>query len=338
MLLELGVLSFGFLCGFVWHKKFKTSIVVYPEIPFAIAVLEGAGPFALREPETVANPVLTAAAVTDIRASFVADPFLVRDGDRLLMFFEVMNVDRKKGELAVAESRDGHRWNYLGVVLAETFHLSYPCVFEWQGEYYMVPETFEANSVRLYRASSFPMKWECVATLLEGSDFVDTSPVYFGGRWWLFLSHTSSEDLHVYHAPDLFGPWLPHALSPVVSRNKHIARPGGRMLVFEGKLYRFAQDDHTVYGESVRAFEITELTPSTYAERAVFKEPMIKAAGGLGWNSIGMHHYDAVEFKGKWFAAIDGYGRDRRVRGINWRIPWRDRPRVSISLPETSKR
>ena len=53
-------------------------------------------------------------------------------------------------------------------MLAEPFHLSYPYVFAWRGEYYMVPECHAAGAVRLYRAAEFPTRWVQVADLLTG--------------------------------------------------------------------------------------------------------------------------------------------------------------------------
>jgi hypothetical protein len=54
------------------------------------------------------------------------------------LFFEVMNDQGYKGEIAFATSADGLAWEYQGIVLAEPFSLSYPQVFRWRGEVYMV--------------------------------------------------------------------------------------------------------------------------------------------------------------------------------------------------------
>ncbi|NIR67375.1 MAG: hypothetical protein GWO10_27260, partial [candidate division Zixibacteria bacterium] len=81
--------------------------------------------------------------------------------------------------MAVATSTNTRSWKYQQVILDETFHLSYPYVFKWQDEFYMIPETFETDSIRLYRASNFPNEWEFVETLVDGKDFVDPSIVFF---------------------------------------------------------------------------------------------------------------------------------------------------------------
>lgn len=44
-------------------------------------------------------------------------------------------------------------WSKPVVVLKEPFHLSYPWVFEEAGKVYMIPETGQDGSVRLYEAT-----------------------------------------------------------------------------------------------------------------------------------------------------------------------------------------
>ena len=110
--------------------------------------------------------MITTEDVTDADAILVADPFIFRRDDTWHMFFEVLPRDTERGVIARAESTDGREWQYRGMVLGEDFHFSYPQIFEWEGEIYMIPESAEDLSVRLYRASSFPEKWECVGKLL----------------------------------------------------------------------------------------------------------------------------------------------------------------------------
>jgi len=84
----------------------------------------------------------------------------------------------------------GLRWDYQRSVLAEPFHLSYPHVFEWNSDFYMIPESYQAGAVRLYRAEEFPFRWGFVANLLEGPVFLDSSVFRHDGRWWM-LTETS---------------------------------------------------------------------------------------------------------------------------------------------------
>ncbi|UCD73848.1 MAG: hypothetical protein JSV91_08610 [Phycisphaerales bacterium] len=281
---------------------------------WSIGVYAGPSPLEVVPAEGITNPVLTAADVTDADAVFVADPFLVRAGDDWCMFFEVLKKDTGKGAIGLATSSDGLCWTYQQIVLEEPFHLSYPCVFEYAGDWYMVPESHEAGEVRLYRASEFPTRWEYEATLLD-EPYVDSTVFQHAGSWWMFTS-LGAEMLKLYWAEEPAGPWTEHPQSPLILADPHITRAGGRVLAVEGKLYRLAQDTVPTYGNQVRAFEITELTRTTYAEREAPNNPVIGQTGS-GWNGLGMHQLDALpRDDGGWIAAVDGYG-DKLVYG--WR-------------------
>lgn len=277
-----------------WEFQFLWSIGLY----------EGEGPLALRPAASVTNPMLTPASVTDIPAGFVADPFHVRAGDAFHLFFEVWNDRERRGEIACATSSDARTWTYDRVVLREPFHLSYPCVMQVGDAFYMVPETRQAQSVRLYRADSFPHRWTFVRELLRG-DFADATPFHHDGRWWMF-AHRGLDELRLFSAATLDGTWSEHPASPVVAGNRSLSRPGGRVLAHDGRLIRFAQDGWPLYGTCVRALEIDLLTAGDYQEHELPESPII-AATGDGWSSLGMHHVDFVQTQDSWLAIVDGY-------------------------------
>lgn len=276
---------------------------------FAIGVCKGDSPFDL-SPGAV--PVLRPTDVTDTRATLVADPFMIRRGDTWHMFFEVENESDRQGDVGYAKSEDGLNWTYGKIVLNEPFHLSYPYVFEYGGDCFMIPESNAVSSVRLYRASDFPEKWEFVATLLEGERFSDNSIVRHNGKWWIF-SETSSNPhdngtLRLYFAEKLEGPWKEHPKSPIVEGDPNIARPGGRIVAFKNEIFRFAQDCYPIYGYQVRAFRITKMTANDYSE-VLHREKPVVGASGRGWNRLGMHHVDPHRLgNGEWIACVDGFG------------------------------
>ena len=272
---------------------------------FSIGVFDGESPTELTA--AAANPVLTRDDVSDVVASYVADPFLLRADGAWHMFFEVWNWRANKGEIGHATSANGLHWSYDRIVLAEEFHLSYPVVFEHAGERWLVPESFQAGGVRLYRADPFPGRWTHATTLLEADYVVDASPFRFDDRWWLVAETSPQHDtLRLFHAPDLLGPWTEHPRSPVVCGDTSRSRPAGRVLVDGTRLIRFAQGCACEYGELVRAFEITALTATTYGDRELPRP--ILTASGVGWNARGMHHVDPQRLAGgRWLAAVDGW-------------------------------
>lgn len=254
--------------------------------------------------ENVSNPVLTASDVTDVPADFVSDPFLLHENDTYYMFFEVLNTNTGQGDIGLATSNDGLNWTYSQIILDEPFHLSYPCVFKWNDKYYMIPEAHQTNSIRLYKANNFPYNWSFVATLFKGKDFVDPSIFRYDDTWWIFAGTTSNDVLRLFYSDNLEGTWTEHPESPIISGDANIARPGGRVIVFDNRIVRYTQDDDPYYGNQVWAFEITTLTKTSYKEHRVGRRPILK--GFDNWNILGMHHIDPYQVGNGWIASVDG--------------------------------
>ncbi|MGD0784730.1 MAG: hypothetical protein ABR969_02840 [Sedimentisphaerales bacterium] len=276
---------------------------------WSIGIYNGESPFDFTPAQNINNPVLTAQKVTDVPAEFVADPFMVEENSKWYMFFEVMNKNNSKGSIGLATSDDGYHWTYKQIVLKEPFHLSYPYVFKFQNEYYMVPESHESYSIRLYKAVDFPTRWTFVKTLVYGN-FSDPSIIRYGDKWWLFVGNAGGNDmLNLYYADELTGPWKEHPGNPVIKGDKHTTRPGGRILVLDNKIIRYVQDDALTYGGAVRAFEVTELTTTGFKQNEVRNNPILEGSG-KGWNAERMHNLDPHQIdKNKWIACVDGYRR-----------------------------
>jgi len=276
---------------------------------WAIGIYVGSAPLDLQPEKSIKQPVISRKNITDRRASLVADPFMIKSQETWYMFFEVMNQDNNRGEIGLATSSNGLKWQYRQIVLTEPFHLSYPYVFQWEDDYYMIPETGEAQSIRLYKASQFPLRWKFIGNLLEDSEFLDASIIFYNNLWWIFTETGSScknNTLRLYYAENLLGKWQEHPLSPIIQDNPHIARPAGRILNLGDRLIRYTQDCYPNYGTQVRAFEITNISPETYTEKQLGSQPILTASG-KGWNKSGMHHIDGHQLKdGSWIACVDG--------------------------------
>ena len=268
---------------------------------WSIGIYTGRSPYSLFPSSEF--PALTHESVTDVKASFVADPFMIGR----YMFFEVLNHELDRGEIGLATSTNGFEWKYEQIVLREDFHLSYPYVFEWRNKHYMIPETLGANAACLYQADEFPLRWSRVAKLIDGP-CADPSIVRFSDLWWLFLCPFpyQHDTLRLYFAEELTGPWREHPKSPIIKGDQCRARPGGRMIVLNDKVVRFAQDCVPIYGTRVRAFDILELTTTSYIEVENPASPILQPTG-RGWNADGMHHVDAQQQPdGTWLACVDG--------------------------------
>ena len=294
-----------------YKKHCKKKVQRRSKETWAIGIYEGVSPLELFPPKDITNPVLTAKEVTDISARFVADPFMIQNEAGYHLFFEVLNDKRNTGEIGYAFSNNGLQWKYRKVILRERFHLSYPYVFMADGEYYMIPECMGSGGIQLYRATHFPDEWQHSDTLIKGKDrfaaTVDPSIIHYINRWYLFSYAPKSKSLHLLIAETLTGPWKEHPKSPVVSNSPQFARPGGKVILYNGAIYRYAQDEIPNYGTKVWAFRITELTESSYCEELASEEPVVQP-GNEGWNNAGMHTVDPHQrASGEWWALVDGF-------------------------------
>lgn len=263
------------------------------------------------DPSWLQNPVLRGEDIALPPCRFAADPFLFRGEDRWWLFFELMQEAEHRAVIGVASSVDERHWHFDRVVLGAAEHLSYPLVFRWGRDYYMLPCIAGLDAVRLYRSSPghFPYVWTPQATLISGRPFADPTLFRYADRWWLFVSDGNSEMLWLYWSDELENPaaWREHPKSPLITQDRSRARPAGRVLHLAGdRLIRLAQRCDQVYGEAVRAFEITCLDTEHYVETELPESPVL-SAGPDAWHRRRMHTLDAWWTGTRWLCAVDGY-------------------------------
>ncbi|MZQ85524.1 family 43 glycosylhydrolase [Paenibacillus sp. 5J-6] len=253
------------------------------------------------------SPTLQCTDVTDVEAEFVADPFVVSNGLNYYLFFEVLNKQSERGEIAVAVSADGEKWQYDRVVLKENFHLSYPYVFAHENDYYMLPESSEAGGVFLYKSNQFPYNWERGKQLLAGS-FVDPTLFHHNQKWWMFVGSKDGRNLYLFYSDRIDGEWVEHPYNPIVRNNSHISRPAGKVVSHEGDIYRFTQDGVPSYGKLVKAARITKLSETEYEEEVIEQDQLTGSDQEGSWRKDGMHHIDHLQTEdNKWLIAVDGH-------------------------------
>jgi hypothetical protein len=95
----------------------------------------------------------------------------------------------------------------------------------------------------------------------------------YHGLLWLFVTIAApgthpSDELHLYFASDLVGPWRPHVMNPIVT-DVRAGRPAGRLFVRGGTMIRPAQDSARRYGHAVNFQAVTVLTVDDYQERTL---------------------------------------------------------------------
>lgn len=201
---------------------------------------------------------------------FWADPFPIRVGNDYYIFHEELLYATGKGTIVLTVMDETGRTTSPIPILERDYHLSYPFVFEWDGDLFMMPETAAHRQVELYRCVSFPAQWKLECVVLPGVKALDPTPVSLFGKWWLFANLPaygagSLDELHLFFSDSPVGPWTQHPANPIKS-DVRSARPAGRIFEKQGQLYRPAQDCSTRYGGAVAINRIVQLSPDTYEE------------------------------------------------------------------------
>ena len=114
----------------------------------------------------------------------------------------------------------------------------------------------------------------------------------YDGRYWLFTAvdtpgRNRNDELFLFSADSLTGPWVAHPCNPVVS-DVRCARPAGRPFLDGNDLIRPAQDCSTRYGRAVVFRRVRVMNTHEFAEETV-------ATLAPTWTTglVGAHTYNA---------------------------------------------
>lgn len=237
--------------------------------------------------------------------AFIADPFLFHHQGTNWLFYETVGPERVasglKGKIGCFKEVDG-KWVNQGIVLEQSWHMSYPQVFEENGHAYMIPEQSDLGrgTVSLYEATDFPRGWVKRATLID-RPFADATLLRRDGHYYLACytipPHESAE---LWHAPSLLGPWTQHPQSQNIHQEAKYRRCGGSFIEESGQLYRVAQDCEGGYGLRLYKVPVLEISPTTYREG----EPELLLSEAM-WFQQFKHTYNEMIVNGKRISVFD---------------------------------
>ena len=193
---------------------------------------------------------------------FWADPHVIKKGDQYFIFIEEYIYKKNKGHISVIEmDLEGH-YKDPYTVLETDYHLSYPFVFEFNHQYFMVPESAQHRTIDLYECVTFPTQWKFKMRLMDNVIARDSTLFFHLGKWWLFTGITENAgaepevELFLFYSDNLFSPeWKSHPLNPVISDVTR-ARPAGKLFLMGGKIYRPSQDCSKTYGYGFNINEV----------------------------------------------------------------------------------
>ncbi len=222
---------------------------------------------------------------------FLADPFIVKEGDRDYCFVEDWCFKKGKASISVYELKED-RAERLGDAIVEPFHLSYPYPFRVGGKLFICPESRNSGDIRVYECEEFPLRWKLSKVLMSDIQAVNSTIFEHDGLWWLLTNVDSAgggdcgSELHIFHSTHpLNGAWTPHPANPVyIDAAK--ARNGGFIADSQG-LFRISQmRGFDLYGKGFAINQIAVLNTNEYKEHRICAVKPNSSSG-----IIGMHHF-----------------------------------------------
>lgn len=229
-----------------------------------------------------------------------ADPHLIEFNDKTYIFAELYDRILRRGVIGYCTINDNtpSKWQ---VALSTPFHLSYPNIFNIDSNIYMLPESYVAEEIAVYKAENFPYNWKKVKTLKEDIITVDTTPLLFNNEKFLLSyrmdNSTDYLELFQYESDN-----LKNCFS--LNDAEKQLRPAGNLFKVDDILYRPAQDCKSGYGSAINFYTIENLSDTTYSE-TLFKKitpQMIKTNSDIVPHGIHTYNfndkYEVIDIKG----------------------------------------
>ena len=196
-----------------------------------------------------------------------ADPHLFRHGQDTYVFAEAYDRVLRRGVISCCRITDKGATTWK-VVLKLPYHLSYPHILEKDGQIYMIPESYMADEIAVFRAKHFPEQWEKVAVLKKGNEPVDSTVFSCGGKRYLMALVTDQEKIKLMRYSLADDGKLAEGLC--IAEDDPNSRPAGHLFRIGDQLIRPAQDCSESYGCALNFYEVTA-DESRYAETLIRK-------------------------------------------------------------------
>ena len=218
---------------------------------------------------------------------WAADPFIIERDNRLFIFAELYPFAGGKGEIGYCVLEGGHITNWT-IILDKQYHLSYPYIYEYDNNVFIMPESGQRGTIDIYRAERFPDQWIKECTLVEGKVYVDST---FINQNTLITYNENNREL--YYLRINRENEKASLIKKVSDEYSHL-RPGGKVLNIKGKRIRPSQIGEKYYGAAL-AFREIEFINEEYVEREIFKiNPGKLTIKGIHRKICGVHTYNCT--------------------------------------------
>lgn len=237
--------------------------------------------------------------IRNLNGSYFADPFVINKKNKNYIFVEEFIKSINKGVISTIElDKEGNQRLYRNII-KESFHLSFPYIFEFKNSLYMVPESNEAKCIRLYKCIKFPNKWQYCYNLMNNINCVDSIIFKKSNYYWLINTLSNKNDfssqLNIFYSKSpISKKWKAHKKNPVIFDSTKGRNAG--IIIRNNNIYRISQsygyNNHGImqYGQSTSINKIIKINNNDYKEIVVKKiNPIFKK------DIVGTHHLNSIK-------------------------------------------
>ena len=221
-----------------------------------------------------------------------ADPHLFCHGGNTYVFAEAYDRVLRQGVISCCRITENGTTPWK-VVLKQPYHLSYPHILQKDGQIYMIPESYVADEIAVFRAKNFPEQWEKVAVLKKGGEPLDSTVFTCNGTRYLMTMVTENEKscLMRYSLADdgTMGEGL------CIAQDDPNSRPAGHLFRVGDQLIRPAQDCTESYGCALNFYEVTAAEESRYEEKLIRKIVPGELCSDWKLGHEGLHTYNMTK-------------------------------------------
>lgn len=197
---------------------------------------------------------------------WAADPFLFQYGNDIYIFAELYDYIECRGGLGYCKW-NGKKFGKWKKIISEEYHLSYPFIFEKNGQIYIMPESGGSGTLYLYKAVDFPNKWEKAGLVRSDVVYGDTSLFDWNGRTYALAYDVQDKAVYKLLLLDIDDSKKDCMINSVYP-SEHL-RPAGKCFNFEDENYRPAQNCMHDYGEGLVFYKFKIDAEGNYAEEFI---------------------------------------------------------------------
>lgn len=191
---------------------------------------------------------------------WAADPFLFEHNGEMYIFAELYDYFKRRGVIGFYQL-NGKKGKWISVI-SEDYHMSYPYIFEKDGQVYILPESNASNKLYLYRAVDFPYKWEKSTVIRENMKLADTTLFDCNGKKYALAFDVVSPKSPILMLLDIEEKSNDRALH---LGSVELRRPAGKMI---SNNIRPAQNCTDDYGKGI-IFYLYSLKDDEYSEEEI---------------------------------------------------------------------